>query len=228
MSSFLQPDEEEMDQLRRRMVDEIELEFGMMAHQTGRPNLKERVRRALLKVPRHLFVPPEMASIAYQDQPLPIGFDKTISQPSIAALMIDQLDLAPADHVLEVGTGLGYQAALLADLARHVWTIDVVEEFAEAADELLGHLGFDNVTVRIGNGARGWADAAPFDAILVTAAMREMPLALVRQLRAGGRLVAPLGAPGAQRLTRVTRHDANTLLVEASLAVEFTALETIF
>jgi len=213
--------------LRRHMVEVIDIEFDLLSEEIGRPAPGARVRAAFLAVPRHLFVPAQFAALAYQNSPLPIGFDKTISQPFMAALMTELLDLDEGDSVLEVGTGLGYQTAILARLAAQVWSVEIVEEFAGVADARLVELGHQNVAIRIGDGSRGWAEAAPFDAILVSAAAKELPEALVGQLKPeGGRLVMPLGETGAQRLVKVTR-DGNELTVREVMAVQFTELETV-
>ncbi|HEX2552234.1 MAG TPA: protein-L-isoaspartate(D-aspartate) O-methyltransferase [Microvirga sp.] len=211
--------------LRRHMVEVIGIHVDMASEEIGRGVLDDRVVAALLKVPRHLFVPPQLAPFAYQDMPLPIGFDKTISQPFIAALMIDLL--APeADHaVLEVGTGLGYQAALLQELARAVWSVEIVEEFATEARERLDGLGYERVAIRVGDGSRGWAEHAPFDRILVTAASRQVPSALLDQLRPGGRMVLPVGPPDAQALTVVEKAPDGTIDRREVMPVRFTLLE---
>nr|WP_294810292.1 protein-L-isoaspartate(D-aspartate) O-methyltransferase [uncultured Sphingomonas sp.] len=213
--------------LRRHMVEVIDIEFDLLSEEIERPAPSQRVREALLAVPRHLFVPAQFAALAYQDSPLPIGFDKTISQPFMTALMTELLDLQEGDSVLEVGTGLGYQTAILAGLAAQVWSVEIVEEFAGIADARLVALGYRNVAIRIGDGSRGWAEAGPFDAILVSAAAKELPEALVDQLKPeGGRLVMPLGEPGAQRLVQVTR-DGSELTIREVMAVQFTELETV-
>lgn len=211
--------------LRRHMVEVVDIEYELTADETGRGRIDERVRRAMLELPRHLFVPPPIAAAAYQDRPLPIGFDKTISQPFMGALMIDLLDLRPGDRVLEVGTGLGYQTALLAELAGEVWSVDVVEEFVVGAAARLQLLGRGNVTLRVGDGSRGWAEHGPFDAILVSAAAKELPAALAGQLELGGRMVLPLGDKGAQRLTRVERTGEDEVTARGLTAVQFTELE---
>jgi protein-L-isoaspartate(D-aspartate) O-methyltransferase len=152
-----------------------------------------RVLAAMRKVPRHLFVPPDERSLAYDDTPLPIGYNQTISQPYVVAFMTEALELKPQDRVLEIGTGSGYQAAVLAELVREVYTVEIVVPLARQAEERLRQMGYANVHVRSGDGYRGWPQAAPFEAIMVTAAPDHVPPPLVEQLREGGRLVLPLG-----------------------------------
>ncbi len=165
----------------------------------------ERVLSALQKVPRHLFVPGAPLGVAYEDRPLPIGHDQTISQPTVVAIMTDALELLGNERVLEIGTGSGYQAAVLALLAREVLTIEIVEPLGVAAKERLAALGYRNVEVRIGDGYAGWPERAPFDRILLTAAPPEVPQKLVEQLAEGGILVAPVGEGRSQKLVRWTR-----------------------
>src|SRR6476659_5583840 len=153
--------ETHLNVLRRHMVEVIAIHFDLMSDEIGKDRLDARVAAAMQKARRHLFVPPPLAAMAYHDVPLPIGFNTTISQPFICALMTDLLDPQPHETVLEVGTGLGYQASLLAELARQVWTIEVVEEFASHAEARLSQLGCENVGVRVGDGTRGWAEHAP-------------------------------------------------------------------
>ena len=213
--------------LRRHMVEFIEIEFDLMSDKIGRSGPSPRLRETMLSIPRHLFVPPQLAALAYQDRALPIGFDKTISQPFIGALMIELLDLEPQDQVLEVGTGLGYQSAILATLAARVFSVDIVEEFVAFAAAQLSQLGHSHVSLRVGDGSRGWSGVGPFDAILVSAAARELPMSLAEQLKPGGRIVLPLGEPGSQRLVQAVR-EADQLIVRDIMAVQFTELETVF
>jgi protein-L-isoaspartate(D-aspartate) O-methyltransferase len=212
--------------LRRHMVEVIGIQMDLMSDDLGRSTLDERVAAALMDVPRHLFVPAQIAALAYHDAPLPIGFDKTISQPFIGALMIDLLAPQPGESVLEVGTGLGYQAAVLAELASRVWSVEVVEEFAVAAKFRLEQLGITNVTIRVGDGSRGWVEHAPFDKIMVTAAARQVPEPLVEQLKPGGRMVIPIGPAEAQRLTLVSKDPGGKIELREVLPVRFTQLET--
>ena len=174
--------------LRRHMVEVIGIHVDCFSDELGKPALDSRVLEAMLRVPRHLFIPEALIHVAYQDTPLPIGFDKTISQPFISALMTDLLAVEPQDTVLEIGTGLGYQTAVLAELAAEVWSVEIVEEFATEAELRLGQLGCTNAHIRVGDGSRGWAEHAPDDKILVTAAADNPPAMLLEQLKPGGRL----------------------------------------
>jgi protein-L-isoaspartate(D-aspartate) O-methyltransferase len=151
------------------------------------------VLNAMRKVPRHRFVPAEVRDMSYEDHPLPIGSGQTISQPYIVAYMTEAADISPRDKVLEIGTGSGYQAAILGEVAREVYTIEIIPELAESASRTLAELGYANVHAKAGNGYLGWPEHAPFDAILVTAAPDEVPQALVDQLAPGGRMVVPVG-----------------------------------
>src|SRR5687767_10128863 len=155
--------------LRRHMVEIIDMQFDLASDEIGKPAVGPALRRALLDVPRHLFVPQSLMIAAYQDTPLPIGFDKTVSQPFIGALMLELLGIGPGQKVLEVGTGLGWQAAVMAELGADVFSVEIVEEFAQAARLRLASLDH-GVEIRVGDGSRGWSEHAPFDRILVTAA----------------------------------------------------------
>ena len=213
--------------LRRHMVEVIALQADLMSEELGKPVLNERVMAAMGRVRRHLFVPSQLAAVAYHDTPLPIGFDKTVSQPFIAALMTDLLDPQSHEVVLEIGTGLGYQAAVLAELARQVWTVEVVEEFASHAEARLDQLGCGNVAVRVSDGTRGWAEHAPFDKILVTAAAEQPPRALLDQLAPGGRMVLPLGPEETQQLTVIDKQPDGRITTRAIIPVRFGQLETV-
>ncbi|MBN2206153.1 MAG: protein-L-isoaspartate(D-aspartate) O-methyltransferase [Candidatus Aminicenantes bacterium] len=168
-----------------------------------------RVLAAMRKVPRHLFVPPGQESRAYDDEPLPIGAGQTISQPYIVAFMTEVLDLRAEDRVLEVGTGSGYQTAVLAEIVRKVFSVEVIEELSRRASRTLERLGYRNIVFRTGDGARGWIEEAPFDAILVAAAPAAVPPALRDQLAVGGRMIIPVGS-GAQELVLVRRTERGT------------------
>jgi protein-L-isoaspartate(D-aspartate) O-methyltransferase len=178
-----------------------------------------RILAALRKVPRHLFVPSEERAQAYNDYPLAIGYGQTISQPYIVAYMTEALELKPHDRVLEIGTGSGYQAAILAELVAEVYSIEIVAPLAKEAEARLRRLGYSNVQVRAGDGYRGWPEAAPFDAIIITAAPRNVPQPLLDQLREGGRMVLPLGAWD-QELVRL-RRSGGGILRESLLPVRF-------
>ncbi|HSF47935.1 MAG TPA: protein-L-isoaspartate(D-aspartate) O-methyltransferase [Burkholderiales bacterium] len=178
---------------RAAMVNEIrELTVTLQA-ETGIPKLDPRVLAAMERVPRHEFVPPGERERAYHNRPLPIAHGQTISQPYIVALMTHLMRIEPDDVVLEVGTGSGYQAAVLAELARHVYTIEIVEPLGKQAAQRLKALGYENITTRIGDGYQGWPSEAPFDAIMVTAAPDHVPRPLIEQLKNNGRMVLPVG-----------------------------------
>jgi protein-L-isoaspartate(D-aspartate) O-methyltransferase len=211
--------------LRRHMVEIIDMHFDLAADEIGRDAPEPELRRALMDVPRHLFVPQALAAVAYQDTPLPIGFDKTISQPFIGALMLDQLGVAPGMRVLEVGTGYGYQSAVMAEMGAEVFSVEVVEEFAEAAQARFEALGY-NVRVRVGDGTRGWAEHAPFDAVLITAAAAELPSDLIDQLEIRGRMVIPLGDGDVQQLSVAEKQADGSVETRGLMPVRFTRLET--
>lgn len=182
----------------------------------------KRVIDAMSIVPRHLFVPQLFKAAAYADRPLPIGFNQTISQPYIVAYMTEKLNLKPNSRVLEIGTGSGYQVAVLAHLAKEVYSIEIVEPLGKRAKNLLASLGYKNVFVRLGDGYAGWPDKAPFDAVIVTAAADHIPQALIDQLKVGGTLVIPIGTDW-QDLIRVTR-TASGVKNESLLPVVFVPL----
>src|SRR5213080_2806170 len=175
-------DEKHLAVLRRHMVEMIEIHVDLASEELGKTELDERVMAMMRRVPRHLFVPDLVAAYAYQDTPLPIGFDKTISQPFIVALMTDLLGPEPHESILEVGTGLGYQAAVLAELAGRVWSVEIVEELAGQAEANLRQLGCSDVAIRIGDGSRGWREHAPYDRALLTAAAERLPPAILDQI----------------------------------------------
>lgn len=207
------PESEGMGELRQQMV----------AHQLRERGISdERVLEAFTRVPRHAFVPEEVAARSYADAPLPIGEGQTISQPYIVGLMTEALQLDPGDRVLEVGTGSGYQAAILAAIGVEVFTIESVETLASRARVILDGLGFDNIRYKTGNGRLGWPEEAPFDGIIVTAAPAGLPQALPDQLKRDGRLVIPFGR-FEQTLYRITRRE-DGLQQERLCAVRFVPL----
>jgi protein-L-isoaspartate(D-aspartate) O-methyltransferase len=210
---------------RRAMVEEIRAIARDAGRDTGRPTIADRVLAAMDKVPRHRFVPPAEVPAAYANRPLPIGHGQTISQPYIVALMTDLIDPQPTAVVLEIGTGSGYQAAILAELVRTVCTIEIIEPLARQAEERLRSEGYSQVRTRIGDGYFGWEECGPFDAILVTAAASQIPPPLVRQLKPGGRMVIPVGAPFlAQYLTIVDKAVDGSVTTRQILPVRFVPL----
>ena len=193
--------------------------------ETGRARFSDAVMAAMGKVPRHRFVPPAQERFAYDNRPLPIGEGQTISQPYVVALMTDLLDLKPADRVLEVGTGSGYQAAVLAELGAKVYTIEIVEALGRRAARTLVDLGYRNVEIRTGDGYGGWPEAAPFDAIVVTAAPAAVPQPLIDQLKPGGKMVVPVGAPfEVQHLLLVQKQADGSTATRRTLPVRFVPL----
>ena len=210
---------------RKAMLDDIATLTRETRFETGRATLSERVMAAMNKVPRHRFVLAGEERYAYDNRPLPIGHGQTISQPFIVALMSDLLDLEAGDKVLEIGTGCGYQAAVLGELAREVYTIEIVAPLAKEASARLAALGYRNVIVRSGDGYLGWPEQAPFDAIMVTAGALEVPPALVQQLKPGGKLVIPVGPQWmGQELLVIEKDAGGRTSTRKALAVRFVPL----
>ena len=208
-----------------QMLSDIEDEVRYTRTLIGRDALAPQVMAAMAAVPRHHFVPADEQAFAYVNGPLPIGWGQTISQPYIVALMTDLLGCGAGDRVLEVGTGSGYQAAVLSRLVDQVYSLEIVPQLATAAAERLQSLGYANVTVRLGDGHRGWPEQAPFDGILVTAAAPAIPRALIEQLRPGARLVIPVGQPYAhQELVTVDKAADGALSLTKVLDVAFVPL----
>ena len=205
----------EFEELRRKMVEDQLIARGIT---------DELIIKAFLRVPRHLFVPPSLQKEAYNDYPLPIGGGQTISQPYMVAIMLEEADLSPEHRVLEVGTGSGYQTALLAEIVREVYSIERIQELAVKAEKILNQLGYKNVKIKVGDGTLGWEEYAPFDRIIVTAGAPKVPDSLKKQLsRNGGKMVIPVGSRHMQALTVVTRKGED-LFVEKSAPCVFVPL----
>jgi protein-L-isoaspartate(D-aspartate) O-methyltransferase len=218
---------------RAEMLRQIEAEVRETTRWLGKDKLDPRVMAAMARVPRHAFVPRMEDANAYRNEPLPIGLGQTISQPYIVAVMTDQAGVGPGARVLEIGTGSGYQAAVLAELGCEVWSIEALPDLAEEAARRLKSEGYAKVHCRQGDGARGWPEAAPFDAVLVTAAATAIPPALIDQLKPGGHLIIPLALPdGAirftahQELLRIEKAADGTLKKQVVLPVAFVPLVT--
>jgi protein-L-isoaspartate(D-aspartate) O-methyltransferase len=209
---------------RRKMLEEIKQLTAGTAAETGRNALDPRVLNAMARIPREAFVSPKQAASAYQNRPLSIGHGQTISQPFIVALMTDLLSLKPTDRVLEVGTGSGYQAAVLSLLAREVYTIELIPALGNAAAVTLRRLGYANIKTRIGDGYQGWSTEAPFDAIIVTAAPDHVPAALLEQLKPEGRIVIPVGGAREQALRLITKKTDGTAATTDIVPVNFVPL----
>ncbi len=209
---------------RHEMVQEIAMHVRMTSDQIGREALAERVIAAMEKVPRHEFVPIELRGFAYVNSPLPIGHGKTISQPYMNALMADLLEAGPDDVVLEVGTGFGYQSAILAELVAKVYTVEIIEELVEEARRRITSQGYTNIELRTGDGSLGWPEHAPFDRILVAAAPDLVPPALIQQLKPGGRMVVPAGLPDDQQLLVVDKDADGRIKTREVLQVVFSPL----
>jgi len=216
---------EDLAEKHQAMLEDIRDTTRLASDQTGIEALDTQVMNAMASVPRHHFVSGDMQSYAYINRPLPIGHNQTISQPFIVALMTHLADLQPDEKVLEVGTGSGYQAAILAELAAEVFTIEIIEALGRRAGKTLKEQGYRNVRVRIGDGYAGWPEQAPFDAIVVTAAPEDVPPPLIEQLAPGGRLVTPVGSQsGAQTLIVITKDPSGNLSRKEILLVSFVPL----
>lgn len=220
-------DEPHFDSLRDEMVEQIVAHVRMTGPQTGRTEVSARVLEVMGRVARHNFLPFELRPYAYMDSPLPIGFDKTISQPFINALMTDLLDVQPSHRVLEIGTGLGYQSALLAELAGEVYSVELIEELSEAAGIRLAEEGYRKTKLRVGDGALGWPEHAPYDRIMVTAAPDLIPPMLIGQLKTGGRMVLPAGLEDAQQLMVVDKDQTGRIDTQEVLPVRFSSLDEV-
>jgi protein-L-isoaspartate(D-aspartate) O-methyltransferase len=210
---------------RREMIAAIRMIAKHLAAEIGKAALDDRVLRPMAKVPRHEFVPIEVQPYAYLNRPLPIGFEKTISQPLMVAMMTDLLEPKADDAVLEIGTGLGYQSAVLAELAGTVYTVELIDELAQRAVQRLKREGYANVEVHVGNGYFGWPQHAPFDKVIVTAALDLIPPPLINQLKAGGRMVIPVGLPDAQRLVVADKDMNGRVRTKGIMQVLFSLLE---
>jgi protein-L-isoaspartate(D-aspartate) O-methyltransferase len=209
---------------RAAMVDEVHF-YAMLARDSGEEALNEDVMRSLGTVKRHEFVPARQKPFAYENRPLPIGHGQTISQPYIVALMTDLIEPSRDDVVLEIGTGSGYQAAILAKLVKHVYSIEIIEVLADEARARLGRLGYNNVTTKLADGYYGWEEHAPFDAIVVTAAASHVPPSLVQQLRPGGRMIIPVGGRFmTQQLLLLEKTDDEEVITRQIAAVRFVPL----
>ena len=195
--------------LRSRLVAEVDAMYAETRHETGIAAMSPAVRAALGKVERHRLVPPAQQPLAYRNHPLPIGEGQTISQPYIVAISTDLLNVKPTDAILEVGTGSGYQAAILAEIAAQVYSIEIIPSLGRAAAERLRILGYRNVVVKIGDGYAGWPECGPFDGIVVTAAAPAVPSALVAQLKPGARMVIPVGGAGEIQHLKVLQRRAD-------------------
>ena len=216
---------EDLEALREHMLAVIAAGAFALRDTIGKSAFDERVMIAMRKVPRHEFVPIELQHYAYANIPLPIGFEKTISQPFIVALMTDLLDIRADDSVLEIGTGLGYQAAILAQLARKVYSVEIIEELGQQAKRRLRQEGCSNVELKIANGYHGWSEHAPFDKVIVTAAPDLIPPPLIHQLKAGGKMVIPAGLPNTQQLIVAEKLANGRMTMKEILSVRFSQLE---
>jgi protein-L-isoaspartate(D-aspartate) O-methyltransferase len=210
---------------RQELIKTIEAEVRATSLYLDKQALDPHVLQAMAKVPRHEFVPEEERRFAYANRPLPIGYGQTISQPYIVAVMTDLLKPTPDSKVLEVGTGSGYQAAILAELVNKVYSIEIIEPLAKQAAERLTQLGYTNISTRAGDGYYGWEEAAPFDAIIVTAAASHIPPPLIKQLKVGGRMIIPVGSRFlTQELLLVSKQADGAITTRQILPVRFVPL----
>ena len=213
------------DLMRQQMIAEVVADAVFLTAQLGKSAFAARVIDVMGRIPRHEFVPLELQPYAYVNSPLPVGYGKTISQPFIIALMTDLLDPQPGDVVLEVGAGVGYQAVILSELVKHVYSIELIEELALDTRRRLVRLGHTNIEVGVGNGYYGWSEHAPFDKIIVTAAPDLIPPPLIAQLKPGGRMVIPTGIPDKQQLVLVEKAGNGKISTREVLPVRFSELE---
>ncbi len=218
-------DNQQLDLMRQQMIAQVVAEAVFLTPQLGKSAFDARVIEVMGRIPRHEFVPLELRPYAYLNVPLPVGFGKTISQPFIIALMTDLLEPRPGDVVLEVGAGVGYQAAILSELVSRVYSIEIIEELALDTQRRLERLGYRNVEVSVGNGYYGWPDHALYDKIIVTAAPDLIPPPLITQLKPGGKLVIPTGIPEKQQLVLLQKAENGKLATRDILPVRFSQLE---
>ena len=209
------------EKLRLEMVAVIAAYTQLSAEEIDRESLNDRVLAAMATVPRHEFVPAQLQALAYANTPLPIGCGKTISQPFIVALMVDLLEIERDHKVLEIGTGLGYQAAVLAELCERVFSVEIIQELAAESERRLRAAGYDRLQLRLGDDSLGWAEHAPFDRIVVAAAPELMPANLLQQLKPGGRMVIPAGLEDQQQLLLVEKSESGRVETQEILPVRF-------
>jgi protein-L-isoaspartate(D-aspartate) O-methyltransferase len=211
--------------MRQQMIAEVVADAVFLTPQIGKSSFDARVIEVMGRIPRHEFVPVELQAYSYINSPLPVGYGKTVSQPFIIALMTDLLAPQSGDTVLEVGAGVGYQAAILSELVKRVYSIEIIEELATETRRRLERLGYRNIEVGVGNGYYGWSEHAPFDKIIVTAAPDLIPPPLIAQLRPGGRIVIPTGIPDKQQLVVLEKSADGRLATREVLPVRFSELE---
>lgn len=210
---------------RRQMLEAVGRDFEATRHELGQGALDPQVVETLATVPRHEFVAADLRKYAYENRPLPIGYGQTVSQPTIVAAMTQLLQLRPGERTLEIGTGSGYQASILAELGVQVFSIEIIQPLGDAARERLTRLGYGRINTRVGDGYDGWPAHAPFDAIIVTAAASHIPPPLLEQLKVGGRMVIPIGSPfGAQQLLLVRKDSNGRITTRKLLPVRFVPL----